>query len=322
MSSARQNARTIPLPENFWKLSLKERRATFLKEAIVRHTPIEIIPRDLLCGARFNTLSSHCLTKLQAADRNRKVYGKFGAREKVLDYYYYGFGNVGSTCGHLIPNYQRILDEGFESVRKELDERYAAMSQWDRESSSGAQIRAMMIATEMPKELAEKYREKCLMLVSAELGPVRKAELETMAANLGVVPWHKAETFWQAIQSLWITHMLVMSDENYPGPGVSFGRLDQYLYPYYLKSKEEGMSEATMKDILGCFWFHCNTAYDAQIRVGNNGITAGFGQLFNLSGRDAEGNDQTNDLTYLLLDVIDEITPMLEPKPNVRLHKN
>ncbi|MDD3947679.1 MAG: pyruvate formate lyase family protein, partial [Clostridia bacterium] len=120
-----------------------------------------------------------------------------------------------------------------------------------------------------------------------------------------------------------MTHMLIMSDEKYPGPGVSFGRLDQYLYPYYKKSIEEGMSEEFMKELLGCFWVHCNTAYDAQIRVGaNQGITAGFGQLFCLSGLDADGNDATNELTYLLLDVIDDMSPILEPKPNVRLHKN
>ena len=116
--------------------------------------------------------------------------------------------------------------------------------------------------------------------------------------------------------------MLVMSDENYPGPGVSFGRLDQFLYPFYKKSIEEGMTHEFMKEILGCFWFHCNTAYDAQIRVGNNGITAGFGQLFNLSGMDQDGNDTSNELTYLILDVIDDMSPILEPKPNVRLHKN
>jgi len=52
-----------------------------------------------------------------------------------------------------------------------------------------------------------------------------------MAANLGRVPWKPAETFWEAVQSLWLTHMLVMSEENYPGPGVSFGRIDQFLYP-------------------------------------------------------------------------------------------
>ena len=76
------------------------------------------------------------------------------------------------------------------------------------------------------------------------------------------------------------------------------------------------------KEILKCFWVHCNTAYDAMIRTGGNqGITAGYGQLLTLSGVGADGQDMTNDLTYALLEVIDEMSPILEPKPNVRLHR-
>ncbi len=76
------------------------------------------------------------------------------------------------------------------------------------------------------------------------------------------------------------------------------------------------------KEILKCFWIHCNTAYDGMIRTGGNqGITAGYGQLFTLSGMGPDGRDMTNDLTYILLDVIDEMSPILEPKPNVRLHR-
>jgi pyruvate-formate lyase len=124
------------------------------------------------------------------------------------------------------------------------------------------------------------------------------------------------------VQSLWLTHMLVMADENYPGPGVSFGRLDQYLYPLWKKSVEAGMPAEFGKEILKCFWIHCNTAYDGMIRTGGNqGITAGYGQLFNLSGLGPDGRDMTNDLTYILLDVIDEMSPILEPKPNVRLQR-
>jgi len=86
---------------------------------------------------------------------------------------------------------------------------------------------------------------------------------------------------------------------------------------------EEGMSREFGKEILKCFWVHCNTAYDAMIRTGNNqGITAGFGQLFNLSGMGKNGVDMTNELTYVFLEVIDEMSPILEPKPNVRLHRN
>ena len=59
-----------------------------------------------------------------------------------------------------------------------------------------------------------------------------------------------------------------------------------------------------------------------MIRNGNQGITAGFGQLITLSGLGANGKDMTNDLTYVILEVIDEMSPILEPKPNVRLHRN
>jgi pyruvate-formate lyase len=153
--------------------------------------------------------------------------------------------------------------------------------------------------------------------------PKRKTELLQMADNLTRVPWEAPSNFWEAVQALWLTHMLVMSDENYPGPGVSFGRLDQYLYPLWQKSLDEGMDREFGKEILKCFWVHCNTAYDAMIHTGGNqGITAGYGQLFTLSGMGADGKDMSNDLTFALLEVIDEMTPILEPKPNVRLHRN
>ena len=181
----------------------------------------------------------------------------------------------------------------------------------------------MMIAAQVPRKLAERYAKVCEDMAAKEKDIERKAELMKMAGNMHKVPWLPAQDFYTAVQSLWFTHMLIMSDENYPGPGVSFGRLDQYLYPYYKISKDKGMSDEFAKEILGCFWFHCNTAYDAQIRVGGNqGITAGFGQLFNLSGMGRDGRDMTNELTYILLDVIDEMSPILEPKPNVRLHRN
>jgi len=144
-----------------------------------------------------------------------------------------------------------------------------------------------------------------------------------MAANLQHVPWEPAGNFWEAVQSLWLTHMLVMADENYPGPGTSFGRIDQYLYPLWKKSLREGMDREFGKEILKCFWVHCNTAYDALIRTGGNqGITAGYGQLLTLGGMGPGEQDMTNDLTYAILEVIDEMSPILEPKPNVRLHRN
>ncbi|HZU87317.1 MAG TPA: pyruvate formate lyase family protein, partial [Anaerolineaceae bacterium] len=183
-------------------------------------------------------------------------------------------------------------------------------------------LRAMLTAATMPRDLAEKYCQECLRLMHIEPDPARKAELQEMAANLQRVPWEPAQTFWEAVQSLWLTHMLVMSDECYPGPGDSFGRLDQFLLPAWRYSVEHGMQAEFGKEILKCFWMHSNTAYDGMIRTGGNqGITAGYGQLFTVSGMGPGGQDMTNELTYILLDVIDEMSPILEPKPNVRLHR-
>ena len=314
------SGKVVPEDKDFFKLSIVERKALYEKEIIINQIPKEILPGDLLCGARFNAMYSMCLTKKEAKEREKMV---LNARKEICYLIEHGYGNAGATSGHLVPDYAKIVKNGFKAVYEDLQNKYDALSSADQKGQKGAQLRAMMTACTIPKELAEKYREECLKRVESETDEKRKAELKVMADNLSVVPWNGAENFYQAIQSLWLTHMLVMFDEKYPGPGVSFGRIDQFLYPYYAKSVADGMDRDFMKEILGCFWVHCNTVYDAQIRIGaNQGITAGFGQLFNLSGIGKDGEDTTNDLTYLFLDVIDDMSPILEPKPNVRLHRN
>ncbi|MBN2852777.1 MAG: hypothetical protein JXQ23_08600 [Clostridia bacterium] len=322
-SSHNQNAQTVALDSDFFKMSLPERKAFFLREVMVNHCPQEIIKDDLLAGARFNVMTSKCWTRAQTKQRDKRIYGKTGARAMMKWLHDHGYGNSGATSGHLIPDYEKILKYGFKEVYEDLDRKYSQLSIKDKKGKKGSQLKAMMIAASMPRQLAEKYRLLCEKMAAEEKDEKRKSELHQMAANLAVVPWNGATSFYEAIQSLWLTHMLIMADENYPGPGVSFGRLDQYLYPYYEQSVKDGMTREFMKDILGCFWFHCNTVYDAQIGIGGNqGITAGFGQLFNLSGLGKDNKDMTNDLTYLLLEMIDDMSPILEPKPNVRLHRN
>jgi formate C-acetyltransferase len=88
-----------------------------------------------------------------------------------------------------------------------------------------------MTAARVAPELAGEYRRLCLQLAAQEPDLQRRQELEQLASILSRVPREPAHTFWEALQSLWLTHMLVMSDENYPGPGVSFGRIDQTCIP-------------------------------------------------------------------------------------------
>ena len=322
-ASTLQAARPVELHEDFWEWSLPERRAWFIREVMVNYVPQEILPGDLLAGARFNILASRCWTKQEARERDRLVYGPNGARAAVKWFHDHGYGNAGATSGHLIPDHKRALTIGWKGIHHDLQQRYAALSHKEKHGPKGAQLRAMITAATMPRDVAAQYADLCRRLATNEKDGARANELEEMARNLDRVPWEPAATFWEAVQALWINHMLVMSDENYPGPGTSFGRVDQYLYPYWKASLEQGMDRDFGKEILKCFWVHANTAYDAMIRVGaNQGINSGFGQLITLSGMGSGGQDMTNDLTYAILEVIDEMTPMLEPKPNVRLHHN
>jgi pyruvate-formate lyase len=321
-SSFKQNAQPVALHPDFWRWSLAERRAWFNKEIMVNYLPKEVLPGDLIAGGRFNVQTSACLTKEETIARDRMVYGKEGSRAAMLWFHNHGYGNCGATGGHLIPDYARIIQHGWKAVYAELDEIYQSLPATDKNGRKGAQIRAMITAATLPRDLADAYARECLRLAEWEADLPRKMELLEMAVNLRIVPWESAQNFWQAVQSLWLTHMLVMTDENYPGPGVSFGRIDQYLYPLWEKSLRNGMSREEGKEILKCLWMHCNTVYDAMIHVGGNqGITAGYGQLITLSGMGAHGKDMSNDLTYAMLEVIDEMSPILEPKPNVRLHR-
>jgi pyruvate-formate lyase len=321
-ASTKQAAHRIVLPEDFFSGSIAERRAWFIKEAMTKYVPQEVLPGDLIAGGRFNLLASRCWTRAEARARNARVFGRGGTRERIKEYHERGFGNCGATSAHIIPDYAEVLKSGFKEIAARLEQAYGALSPEEKKGPKGSELRAMKTAAMMPGELAEKYAGKCRELAEAEKDPGRKDELLHMSENLRRVPWEGARDLWEAVQSLWLAHMLVMSDENFPGAGLSFGRLDQILLPYWEASVEQGMSREFGKEILKCFFIHCNTAYDAMIRTGNNqGITAGYGQLFNIGGIGRDGADMTNEMTYVLLEVIDEMSPILEPKPNVRLHR-
>ena len=322
VTSTKQAAHKVAVPEDFFSWSIAERRAWFIREAMVNYVPQEVLPGDLIAGGRFNLLASRCWSKAEAKARNAKVFGKGGTRARMKEYHERGFGNCGATSAHIIPDYAQVLKDGFKAIAAHIDEEYGKLTLEQKKGKRGTQLRAMKTAAGMPSALAEKYAALCASLAEKEKDATRRQELLRMAENLKRVPWEGARDFWEAVQSLWITHMLVMADENFPGAGLSFGRLDQILLPYWEESVRQGMSRDFGKEILKCFWIHCNTAYDAMIRTGTNqGITAGYGQLFNIGGMGKGGVDMTNEMTYVLLEVIDEMSPILEPKPNVRLHR-
>ncbi|MEA3335089.1 MAG: pyruvate formate lyase family protein [Chloroflexota bacterium] len=305
----------VELPSAFWDQPLVVRRAIFFKRVLEEYLPVQILAGELVVGSHFSTAFSRTLTRAEARPFAR-MEKRFMAEVQRLDRV--GVGNCGAIPGHLIPDYPRILHHGWQAIQAEADAIAAdpAATQDKRNLA-----RAISICADGVRELTNRYAAEAERLAVQETDPAHRAELNEIARICRKVPWNPAGTFPEALQSLWLTHMLVLIAESYPGPGVSPGRIDQYLFPYYQADLEAGrLTRQQAREWLQCLWVKHNYAYDYQGWVGTNqGINASFGQLITLGGIDEHGEDASNDLTYLLLDVIEEMN-LLEPKPNVRLH--
>ncbi len=310
------DAHCVRTQEPFWQLPLIVRRALFFKAIVERYLPVDILEGELIVGGQFNTALSKTLSKKEA--RTFKTMERRYVRLlKWCDVV--GFGNAGATTRHLIPDYKSVLEVGF----KGLEKRFLSIRDGCISKEHADTLDALIVSCEVPRILAHRYADRLQEILEGESDQIRRHEIEQMINICRKVPWEPAGSFWEALQALWFTHMLVMAAESYPGPGLSYGRIDQYLYPYYAKDIASGvLDRAFAKELLSCFFIKHNYAYDFQGRIGNNqGINSSFGQLITLGGMGPHGEDLTNDLTYLFLDVIEEMN-LLEPKPNVRLHRN
>ncbi|MGD0765672.1 MAG: pyruvate formate lyase family protein, partial [Dehalococcoidia bacterium] len=307
-------AEPVSLPDSFWDEPLVVRRALFFREVVEHCLPIKILDGELIVGSYFNTALSKSHTRAEARTWTRGV-GRWLQKARRLNDS--GAGNCGAIPGHLIPNYPKVLRLGFRAIAAELEEMRAQESDATRRDF----LRALVICCEAAVAFAERYADDAERLAQRETDPPRRAELEEIARICRRVPAEPAASFQEALQSLWFAHMLVMAAESYPGPGLSPGRVDQYLYPYYQSDVASGrLDREQARELLQCLWIKHNYAYDYQGRIGNQGINSGFGQLITLGGINADGSDASNDLTWLILDVIEDMN-LLEPKPNVRLHE-
>lgn len=309
-------AKRIKMKPRFWREPLVVRRALFFREVVEHHLPVQILDGDLIVGSAFNTALSRTHTKSEAKKYDSEIE-RWIKDATVLNET--GVGNCGATPGHLIPNYPKILEKGFSGVLEELRQAEESCGRGRRKDL----LRAMAICCEAADRFAHRYADEADAAAEKADDADRAEELHEIARICRKVPWLPPETFHEALQCLWFTHMLVMAAESYPGPGLSYGRIDQYLFPYYeLDIRNGKITREWAKELLHCFWIRHNYAYDFQARVGTNqGINSGFGQLITLAGCGPDGEDMANDLTRLMLEVIEEMN-LLEPKPNVRLHKN
>lgn len=225
--------------------------------------------------------------------------------------------------GHTVAD-GKIYEKGLSGLQAGIDRELAAIDDLhDLEAyDKRQQLKGMRLAADAVIRFARRHAEDAARLAAAEADPVRKAELEQIAANCAWVPEHPARTFWEALQTYWFVHLGVITELN-TWDSFCPGRLDQHLYPYYKREIEAGtLTRERAKELLQCFWVKFNNQ-PAPPKVGvtaaESGTYTDFSNICN-GGLKADGSDGVNDVTYLVLEVIDEMR-LLQPSSNIQLSK-
>ncbi|MBN1177807.1 MAG: glycyl radical protein [Anaerolineae bacterium] len=184
------------------------------------------------------------------------------------------------------------------------------------------QLKAMDICCDALICFGERHAAAARALAQAEADPQRKQELERIAEVCTHVPAHAPRDLWEALQYYWFVHLGVTVELN-PWDAFNPGRLDQHLLPFYQRGLEEStLTRAQAEELLQCFWIKFNNQ-PAPPKVGvtaqESGTYTDFAQI-NLGGVTGDGKDGVNEVTYLLLDVIEEMR-LLQPSTSIQVSK-
>ncbi|MBO7729163.1 MAG: hypothetical protein J6S50_11680 [Oscillospiraceae bacterium] len=226
-----------------------------------------------------------------------------------------GNPSAGYYFAHCIPDYEKVLKKGICGIIEEVDARLAELDPIELSNMETITfLKAMKISLASVIVWAEHLSDEAARQAAECADPQRKAELEKIAAICKKVPANPAETFYEALQSTWITYIAIMQESW--GPGVGFGRMDQYLYPYYKKDIDSGeITPDGVKELIAMLYLKLNELVN-PFPVGKS--TAGTLSGITIGGESRDGTQATEELAMLFLEAEDMVA-MIEDLV-VRIH--
>ncbi len=225
--------------------------------------------------------------------------------------------------GHTVLD-DKIYRKGFLHFKRDMERSLENLDYLNdpQAYSKQEELKAMLICADALIRFAGRHTEAALELAQEEEDPHRKAELERIAQICSYVPAHPPRDFWEALQYYWFVHLGVTTELN-TWDSFNPGRLDQHLYPFYSTGLENGtLDREGAEELLQCFWVKFNNQ-PAPPKVGvtaaESGTYTDFA-LINTGGLREDGSDAVNELTYLILDVVEEMR-LVQPSCCVQVSK-
>ena len=219
------------------------------------------------------------------------------------------------------PGYDVILmKKGMLDIQREAKEHLEKLAYENPEDLDKIYYyKALVDTTEGVMIYAKRMSQYAAEKAGKESDPKRKAELLKIAEVNARVPAHAPATFWEAVQSVWTIESLLLVEENQTG--MSIGRVDQYMYPFYKADIESGrMTDYEAFDLAGCMLIKMSEMMWVTSE-GASKFFAGYQPFVNMcvGGVTREGRDATNELTYLLMDAVRHVK-IYQPTLAARVH--
>ena len=231
-------------------------------------------------------------------------------------------GKLNAGDAHLAVNYERILKDGLKGYEKRVKECKANLDLTDPDSiDKYCFYNAVLIVLDAVCAFANRYSVLAKKLAEKELNQERKLELLEMSRICAKVPYEPAETFREAVQSVWFIQLILQIESN--GHSLSYGRFDQYMYPYYERDIKNGnITEAQALELLTCLWIKTLTIN--KVRSQAHTLSSAGSPMYQnvtIAGQTTDKKDAVNDLSFLVLKSVAQ-TRLTQPNLTVRYHKN
>ena len=231
-------------------------------------------------------------------------------------------GKLNAGDAHLAVNYERILKDGLRGYEKRVKECKATLDLTNPDNiDKYCFYNAVLIVLEAVRNFANRYSVLAKDLAEKELNQERKIELLQISRICSKVPYEPAETFQEAVQSVWFIQLILQIESN--GHSLSYGRFDQYMYPYYDRDIKNGtIKKSEALELLTCLWIKTLTIN--KVRSQAHTLSSAGSPMYQnvtIAGQTTDKKDAVNDLSFLVLKSVAQ-TRLTQPNLTVRYHKN
>ncbi len=231
-------------------------------------------------------------------------------------------GKLNAGDAHLAVNYARVLSDGLKGYEERVKQCKADLDLTDPDSvDKYVFYNAVLTVLDAVHTFALRYSALAKEMAEKENDPARKAELAEISRVCGKVPYEPAESFREAMQSVWFIQLILQIESN--GHSLSFGRFDQFMYPYYIKDIREGkITEDEALELLTCLWIKTLTVN--KVRSQAHTLSSAGSPMYQnvtIGGQTTDKKDAVNELSFLVLKSVAQ-TRLTQPNLTVRYHAN